>query len=285
MVLAVGLAAASGNGLSQADQDTTQPVEMHIRRNVSDIDISGQVSSAANEAILLEILGHQESLTTSVKLSHAELPPPGWGLLTELALQATLLTQFSETTVDDTGASIRGVTNDPVAWRAAIKRLEAALLPGMRMDIRVVEIPPGPTFTSLCREQFAAAINKGPLQFAAGRADIDSQARILLDSLNETAADCAKWHIRVQAHGDRSSGSDGKLEAARAQSIIEYLTSHGLSAQRIAVATDVPSAPSRYSQAVFSVSLVNSESERDVNSPDVRNSEAPTRTTAAPLAN
>jgi hypothetical protein len=283
-ILTVGLTAAIGNNLSLADQATTQPVEMRIRRNVSDIEISGQVSSPAHETILLEILGRQESLTTtSIELSHAELPPPGWALLTELALQATLLTRFAETTIDETGGRIRGVTSDPVAWKGAMKRLETALLPGMQMEYRVVEISPASTFTSLCREQFAAAIDKGPLQFAAGRAEIDSQARAMLDSLNETAADCAKWHISVRAYGDRSSAADDKLEAARAQSIIDYLTGHGLAPPRIAVAADMASASGRYGQAMFSVSIGNSDSTQGGDAPDAR--DGSTATTAAPLAN
>jgi hypothetical protein len=147
-----------------------------------------------------------------------------------------------------------------------------------------VEISPASTFTSLCREQFAAAIDKGPLKFAAGRADIDSPARAMLDSLNETAADCATWHIMVRARGDRSSGADDRLQTARAQSIIDYLTDHGLARQRIAVATDAASAADHYGQAVFSVNGGNSDSAQVSDATDAHNSDGSTATTAAPLA-
>lgn len=281
LILALALVAATGNPPMQASQAATQAVEMHMRRDVSDIAISGLVSSSGHEAILLEIIGRQESLTgASLDLSQADLSPPGWALLTELALQATLLTRFSETSIDESGVAIRGVTNDPQAWNAVLKQLQAALLPGMRLENRVLQFPQAGSFADLCRAQFAGAMEKGPLQFAPGQAEIDSQARALLDSLNETAADCARWQIKVRVHSDRSSSAGGDLQAIRAQSIVDYLTGNGLDPQRIAIATDAASTPGRYGQADFLVSLAGGDGEaaRDA-------AEGSTRSTAAPLAN
>jgi hypothetical protein len=251
--LTAALALAFGEDDSQAEPLADQALEMQIRRGASEFDISGQTSSDAHEVILRDILELQlPTSEISIDFRRSELPPPGWALLTELGLRAVLLTRFSESTIDSGGIVIRGVTDDPVAWNTAVKRLQSALLPGMQFENRVIELKPAPAFANLCRKQFAAAISKGPLEFAAGQAEIESDAQALLDSLNETAADCPSWHINVRVGGDGVPGNDAEIADARAQSIVAYLTERGLPPNRISVSTDTSG---RVGRAEFSVSM------------------------------
>lgn len=251
--LTAALALAFGEDDSQAEYLPEQAIKMQIRRGASEFDISGQTSSDAHEFILREILEQQlPTWETTIEFRRSELPPPGWALLTELGLRAVLLTRFSESTIDSGGIQIRGVTDDPEAWNTAVKRLQSALLPGMQFQNRVIELKPAPAFAKLCREQFAAAINKGPLEFAAGQAEIESDARAFLDSLNETAADCPSWQIKVRVGGDGLPENGAAVATARAQSIVRYLTERGLPPNRISVSPDTSG---RVGRAEFSVAM------------------------------
>lgn len=251
--LTAALAVVFGEDDSQAEPLPDRAIEMQIRRGASELEISGQTSSDAHEAILLDILEQQlSSSDVSTDFRRFELPPPGWALLTELGLRAVLLTRFSEASIDSGGITIRGVTDDPGAWQTAVKRLQSALLPGMQFENRVLELEPAPAFASLCRDRFAAAISKGPLEFAAGQSELKPDALSLLDSLIEAAADCSSWHINLRVAGDGAAENGDAIAAARAQSIVKYLTGRGLQPGRISVSKDTTG---RVGRAEFSVAM------------------------------
>jgi hypothetical protein len=210
--LTVGLIAAFGNNSPLADAPASNATEMQIRRDASLIAVSGQVSSRAHEAILRELLGRPDVTTpVSFELQEVQISPPGWALVTELTLRAALLTRFSQVTINSTGVSIRGITSDQLQWAAAIDRLRSALLPGMQLDTRVIELAPAPEFATLCQKQFDALIDKGSIGFAVGITEIATREQALLDGLIETAADCSGWQISVRVRGDGASPSGDRM--------------------------------------------------------------------------
>jgi len=244
--LTVCLIAAFGNNSPLAEPPSSKLGEMQIRRDASLIAVSGQVSSPAHEAILRDLLSRSDIATpVAFELHEVQISPPGWALVTELALRATLLTRFSQVTVDSAGVLIRGVTSEPLEWAAAIDRLRSALLPGMQLDTRVIELAPAPAFARLCQTQFDALTSKGSIGFAVGRAEITTRAQALLDGLIETATDCSGWQISIRAHGDGASAGNTTLAELRAQSIVDYLTGHGLERQRIVATAETGSASNR----------------------------------------
>jgi hypothetical protein len=130
------------------------------------------------------------------------LLPPGWALVTELALRATLWTRFSEAEVTAEEVSIRGVTTDAESWGDARSRLGATLLSGTQLETRVIEVPPIQDYQALCRQHFDAALQNRTLEFAIAKSTLESGAEALLDGLLEIVADCPDATILVRANAD-----------------------------------------------------------------------------------
>ncbi len=232
---------------------------MRIERDVSGIFVAGQVSSVAHEAILRDVVGRlAPAVAVSFDVQLVELLPPGWALVTELALRAALWTHFSEAEVTASRVSIRGVTLDAGAWDDARSRLGASLLSGMHFETRVIELPSLPDYEKLCRQQFDAVLKTRTLGFAAAMSTLESSAEALLDSLIETAADCPEAIISIRASGDgaKSVTANRMLAEARLQVIVDYLIAHGLPPARINVLPAADNEAARARPISFAVSFV-----------------------------
>lgn len=250
-------ASSNDTGHSQAALPATP--YLHIKRDVSGISVAGNVSSVAHEAILRDVIGRlAPAAAVSLDVQSAELLPPGWALVTELTLRATLWTRFSEAEVTANAVSIRGVTVDADAWRDARSRLGTSLLSGMQLDTRVIELPSLPDYERLCRQQFDAVLKTRTLEFPVAISTLESNAEALLDSLIETAADCPEAKISIRASGDgpESVTANRTLAEARLQVIVDYLIGHGLSPTRINALPGAESNAARPRQVSFAVSFV-----------------------------
>jgi hypothetical protein len=227
---------------------------LHIRLDGTGLAIVGHVSSVAHETILRDAVSKFDAATTvTFNLQEADMLPPGWGLVTELALRASLVTRFSATSVIPARVSIRGVTTNGEAWNAALARLENALLPGMRLDANVTRLESSASFESLCREQFDAALGGRSLEFAVGSSALGTAEHALLDSLLEIASDCPGWTVGIRANGDgpASVTANRRLAEARVQSLVDYFTSRGMPAGRIESLPLAGDAGNRARQIVF----------------------------------
>lgn len=232
---------------------------LHIKRDVSGISVAGQVSSVAHEAILRDVVGRiAPAYAVFFDLKQVESLPPGWALVTELALRAMLWTRFSDAEVTASGVSIRGVTRDADAWGNARSRLGASLLSGMQLETQVIELQSMPDYESLCRQQFDAVLKTRALEFAVAVSTLESNAAALLDSLIETAADCPDTIISIRASGDgpESVAANRKIAEARLQAIVQYLTGHGLSPVRINALPAADGNAARARPVTFAVSFV-----------------------------
>jgi outer membrane protein OmpA-like peptidoglycan-associated protein len=250
-------ASSDDTGRSQAALPATP--YLRIQRDLSGISVAGQVSSVAHEAILRDVIGRlAPAAAVSFDVHLAELLPPGWALVTELALRATLWTRFSHAEVTASGVSIRGVTADADAWDDARSRLGLSLLSGMQLETRVIELPSLPDYEKLCHQQFDAVLKTRTLEFAVAMSTLESGAEALLDSLIETAADCPGAVISIRASGDgpESVTANRILSEARLQAIVDYLTGHGLSPARINALPAADSNAARARPVSFAVSFV-----------------------------
>ncbi len=237
-LLAVGGEPASTG--SAPDSYTALPVTPYfrIRRDETGTSVTGQISSIAHEAILHDVVSSIASSTVVfLELREVTLLPPGWALVTELALRATLWTRFSEAEVTADEVSIRGVTTDADSWGDARSRLDASLLPGMRLETHVIEVPPIRDYQALCRQQFDAALQNRALEFDIAKSTLESGAEALLDSLLEIAGDCPEATIFLRAGGDgpESAAANRLLAEARSQSVVAHMTARGLAPARINV--------------------------------------------------
>jgi outer membrane protein OmpA-like peptidoglycan-associated protein len=258
-LLVVSRDPASGDDAGDSQAVLPATPHLRIRRDLSGISVSGQVSSVAHEAILRDVVGRlAPAATVSFDVQLAELLPPGWALVTELALRATLWTRFSEAEVTASRVSISGVTADADAWSDARSRLGLALLSGMQLETRVIELPSLPDYESLCRQQFDAVLKTRTLEFPVAMSTLESNAEALLDSLIETATDCPAAILSIRASGDgpESVTANRMLAEARLQVIVDYLIGHGLPPTRINALPAAESDAARARPVSFAVSFV-----------------------------
>ena len=86
-----------------------------------------------------------------------------------------------------------------------------------------------------CLTAFGGLKRDTPIRFAAGTATIAPESEAMLDALTVTAKRCIGVRIEVQGHTDDTGDAerDRKLSEARAQAVVAYMTSLGLSAGRL----------------------------------------------------
>ncbi len=258
-LLAVSREPASGHDTGHSQTALPATPYLRIKRDVSGISVAGLVSSVAHEAILRDVVGRlAPAVAVTFEVRLAELPPPGWALVTELALRATLWTRFSEAEVTASGVSITGVTTDAEAWGDARSRLGLSLLAGTQLETRVIELRSLRDYESLCRQQFDAVLKTRTLEFPVAMSTLGSDAEALLDSLIETAADCPDARISIRASGDgpESVTANRMLAKARLQVVVDYLVGHGLLPARLDALPAADSEATRARPVSFAVSFV-----------------------------
>lgn len=86
-----------------------------------------------------------------------------------------------------------------------------------------------------CQQDFNTLLNNNQISFATNSADIDSSSHDLLANLTDVAKLCTEADIEISGHTD-SRGSDDynlQLSQARASSVMNYLISNGINANRL----------------------------------------------------
>ena len=175
------------------------------------LGIVGSASSAAHETILREttrtIVGEAVADSLRVDMSVDVLTPPGWSLVTEMVLRAVLATRHATAEVTPAAIVIEGIAADADRWQAAIRRVDAALLAGMRLEHEVLTVDVRASYRTLCRRQFLQLARANRIQFFNSGAAINTDAYRTLDALVELAVQCPSLVIEVIGHTD-SSGEE-----------------------------------------------------------------------------
>jgi OOP family OmpA-OmpF porin len=232
---ATNFAAASQHWPRHAAIDQASPV-LTVERSNSEIIIAGDVSSAAHEARILEIV---ESFTPNTKVGkelRIRTPlPAGWAQVTELLLRAIEQTRSSVAYVDEQQIFIRGFTSDRAAWQAAIELLEKNLLPDMRLGHEVEELTFAASLEEQCQQLFASALRERQIRFKHSGYELSSSAYSLIDELIQIAADCPTAAITITGHTDDSGDAHTNqlLSKARADSVVAYMVAGGIAAERL----------------------------------------------------
>jgi len=212
--------------------------QMSVQKTSQGLLVRGDVSSTAHEVILRQtVIKHFISVNAQFDLRYKTHTPPGWALITELTLQAVAQTQSSTTTINAGLVGIRGFTSVDSDWSNAIDRVDAFLLPGMRLENEVAVLTAAGSYESMCRKQFEGALRGQKFAFAHDSAHLPGTMASLLDALLEIATDCPGAMITISGHTD-SSGPESaniSLSKLRADSVAAYLVDHGLDPVRLSV--------------------------------------------------
>lgn len=86
-----------------------------------------------------------------------------------------------------------------------------------------------------CAGRFEIISRTGAIYFRTGSAELDSESRPLLDSVVQIVRRCPKLVIQVAGHTDSTGDATANraLSQARASAVVQYLTGHGIAANRL----------------------------------------------------
>jgi peptidoglycan-associated lipoprotein len=93
---------------------------------------------------------------------------------------------------------------------------------------------PIPAFANLkngSEEDFILNVGRR-VYFKAGSAELDDTARMTLDRQAAWLIEHPRWYVKLQGHAD-DPGNNGSLSTRRAENAMAYLTSKGVSADRM----------------------------------------------------
>ena len=230
------LLAAGGRTTESGPATVRAKSALTIELRSSKLELRGAVSSVAHEAILrqtaLKLFAGRKLI---VKLREQPALPPGWALITEVALRSLAETRSATVNITDDEIRVRGITSNRDSWNDAASRIRRSLLPGMTLRQNMEEIKTAGSMNRQCIELFRTALRGRKIEFAASSAELRTSTAPLLDELIQITVDCPGAGIRVTGHTDNTGNEAGNraLSQARADAIAAYLVAGGLLKSRI----------------------------------------------------
>lgn len=228
-------------GASPTSSDTSFPESpgFSARLATSTLTVEGHSSSTAHESIIRDTVRRyfrdRGQLRISVALRGDIPTPPGWALVTDIALRALSATQSASVEVTPERVFVRGIAASPDEWDSAVQRIEGALLPGMQLTHEVVVVSGQASYPQSCHDQLSELSANTNIDFVTSSSELTTGAGPQLDAIVELSVECGFLVLEVTGHTD-SSGDEGQnvqLSLARAEAVVTYLSARGMPSERL----------------------------------------------------
>ena len=169
-------------------------------------------------------------------LVYASGQPDGFVDAASVALQAVARLGGGHAEIVDNDVRITGSAWYPSAAEELVSATEEALPKGFKATMNVVTRQDGqPVAAVRCRDLLQDVLQRGRIEFVAGKAEITGDSFGLLDRVAATIARCPDTRVEVAAHTD-SAGSSARnrdLTQSRAEAIVDYLVDAGVKRERL----------------------------------------------------
>ena len=194
--------------------------------------VNGYVNSNAD---MKAVLDDAKSKFSSVENNRLRLasgaPNAQWANLIKAKLSDLDQLDSGRLSITDTRVRLTGITRDAGihdAVSASTLKVPAGYTADSNVTLQTLQT---------CQTQFDALKKGNKVNFASGKSELVGEKTYnLLNSLAAAAQECASYNIRIVGHTD----SEGKasynqwLSESRANSVVNYLVTRGIGAERLA---------------------------------------------------
>lgn len=202
-----------------------------------DVTLSGFVpSEEKRQAVLSDIAALFPGRTVRDDLNVAQGAPDGFDAMIEAGLPALGRLANGQLRLSDATAELSG---DALFLRSIgqVEESITATVPdsfSISTDIGMLS-PPAIVDAAACQVQFADLLAGNSIRFATGNANIDALSYGLLDRLVRTLQSCPDALVEIAGHTDAqgSEAANQALSQRRADSVLDYVQTAGISASRL----------------------------------------------------
>lgn len=191
--------------------------------------------SAEHEQAVRQVIREQfAGVQVRVEFHPARPVDSDWTALSTRLLRLIGATDSADVAIDNDVARIRGVSSEPAEVQQRLSSLRAALPADMALDIDILTTDSTGQVAELCARSFAP-IAAQTIHFRQTSTQIRESWYPLLDRLIEFAYDCRDSKIAIIGHTD-STGDESwnvQVSLARAQTVADYVSSRGISPDRL----------------------------------------------------
>ena len=215
---------------------SSAPYEINFIKNKGVIVVSGMVPDEETRTAIIEMARqHAGADKVQDRLEIVSGAPVGWRSAAEAI--AAKLDQFirMNATLVDTDLRLAGVVDSATVRTEVEQAISDSLSKGQYHHQYDIAVPAPVVAANSCQQQFDRLLSEQKIHFNTASAEINPESYPLLDQLVRVASECPEANIEIEGHTDSRGGEqmNMRLSQARAESVVNYLVSKGIAANRL----------------------------------------------------